>query len=72
MLIKDKQAKRADWRLGRIHRVTPGSDGHVRRVIVRHLDARSLVKETERTIHDLVLLYSPDLTTTASPRPSVT
>ena len=72
VLIKDKQAKRADWRLGRIHRVTPGSDGHVRRVIVRHLDARSLVKETERTIHDLVLLYSPDLTTTASPRPSVT
>ena len=58
--------------MGRVREVTRGSDGRVRRVAVRHSDARGLAKDTERAIHDLILLYSPDRPSTVFSRPSVT
>ena len=58
VLIRDKQAPRTAWRIAKVVRRFLGRDGRVRRVGVWHSDARGKGKETEKSVHDLVLLYS--------------
>ena len=60
VLLRDKNAPRCDWKLAVIARTIPGRDSRVRRVIIRRADASGRVKESERAITDLVLLFSPE------------
>ena len=60
VLIRDKAAPRASWRVARVVRIHAGKDGRVRGVGVRHADARGLLRETEKSVHDLVLLFSSE------------
>lgn len=55
VLIKDVQAKRNEWPLGRIVKAIASSDGKVRKVIVKTL-SQGVIKEYLRPISDVVLL----------------
>ena len=59
VIIRDKQAPRADWRLGLVERPIAGKDGLVRRVMLGCVDGRGTRRVCEKAIHDLVLLHSP-------------
>ena len=60
MLLREKNLPRCDWRAVVVRQTMPGADGLVRRVRVALLDARGKVRESERAISELVLLYSPN------------
>ncbi|TKS64954.1 hypothetical protein D9C73_027746 [Collichthys lucidus] len=57
VLIKDSQAKRNMWPLGRIVKANPSSDNEVRKVTVKTF-SQGVVKEYLRPISDVVLLMS--------------
>lgn len=57
VLIKDSQAKRNMWPLGRIVKANPSSDNKVRKVTVKTF-SQGVVKEYLRPISDVVLLMS--------------
>lgn len=57
VLIKDIQAKRNEWPLGRIVKAIASSDSKVRKVIVKTL-SQGVIKEYLRPITDVVLLMS--------------
>ena len=58
VLLRDKGTPRCQWRLAVVRRPIPGSDTRVRRVVIAVSDARGRVRETERAIADLVLLFN--------------
>lgn len=57
VLIKDVQAKRNEWPLGRISKAIASSDSKVRKVMVKTL-CQGVLKEYLRPISDVVLLMS--------------
>lgn len=57
VLLKDKQAERNHWPLGRINATFPGSDGHVRQVEIKTAN-QGAVKVFRRPITEVVLLCS--------------
>ncbi|XP_063044294.1 uncharacterized protein LOC134438616 [Engraulis encrasicolus] len=57
VLIKDSQAKRNMWPLGRVVKAIPSADTKVRKVIVKTL-SQGVVKEYLRPISDVVLLMT--------------
>ena len=59
VLPRDKTTPRCDWRLAVVRRVSPGADGLVRRAVVAVSGAGGKVRETERAINDMILLFSP-------------
>lgn len=56
-MLKDSQAKRNEWPLGRIVQAIPSSDSKVRKVMVKTL-SQGVLKEYLRPISDVVLLIS--------------
>ena len=67
VIIRDKAAPRSSWRVAQVVRAQAGKDGRVRRAWVRHADARGLFRETEKSVHELVLLFSADPTSSSVP-----
>lgn len=57
VLIRDVQAKRNEWPLGRIVKAIPSSDSKVRKVVVKTL-SQGVLKEYLRPVNDVVLLMS--------------
>lgn len=55
--IKDVQAKRNEWPLGRIVKAVASLNGKVRKVVVKTLN-QGTIKEYLRPVHDVVLLMS--------------
>lgn len=59
VLVKDKDAHRNDWPVGRVETVEPSTDGRVRRVEVKLCHGGS-VKIYKRPIQELIVLLSKD------------
>jgi hypothetical protein len=58
VLLRDKNASRNQWRLGRVASTTPSSDGLVRRVGVALVEPSGKPHHLERGTHDLVILLA--------------
>ena len=60
VILRDKNAPRCSWPLAVVRRALPGRDSKVRRVIVAVADAGGNVREVERAVTDLILLFSAE------------
>ena len=58
VILRTKNTQRCHWPLAVVRRVVADPDDHVRKVIVAVADASGRVRETERAITDLILLFS--------------
>ena len=56
VIIQDKDLKRSRWRLGLVRETYLGSDGKVRRVLLRYINSSGAATEVERPVQRLVLL----------------
>ena len=59
VLMREKNVPRCDWRMARVVEATEGVDGLVRRVKVSFLNSKGKIRDSERAIHDMVLLFRP-------------
>ena len=59
-MILREESPRNDWKLGRIVKVYPSSDGLVRKVRVLHRSGADSIGEFDRPVHKLVLLLGRD------------
>ena len=60
IVILREESPRNDWKLGRIVKVYPSSDGLVRKVRVLHRSGADSIGEFDRPVHKLVLLLGRD------------
>ena len=58
VILRTKNTPRCHWPLAVVRHAVPGVDGKVRRVTVAISDANGRVRETERTVNDLILLFT--------------
>ena len=61
VILRDKNTPRCDWKLAVVQRPIPGADGLVRKAIVTVVSGASgRTRETEKSIHDMVILFTKD------------
>ena len=59
VLMRDKNVPRSDWRMARVIDAIESGDGLVRRVKLALINAKGKLRDTERAIHDIVILFRP-------------
>ena len=59
VLMRDKNVPRSDWRMARVIDAIESGDGLVRRVKLALINSNGKLRNTERAIHDIVLLLRP-------------
>ena len=60
VVLRSKNAPRGSWPLAVVRRPLLGRDSRVRRAIVAVADAGGKLREVERTVTDMILLFSPN------------